>query len=809
MISPRQRQQVLDLWKIFKSSSRSNPLTAAEQITYLIFLKQLEKFDEGRVAAGNPSVYGPLYNCHLEHHPRDKAGKAAQPITIRESATKSRKVSRCDGHETCRWSFIVQSAQAGEVSGTERRPSERRGAKPAAAVVLHNHLLSYVFPWLRALDNTLEQSAVADDWMILAASLMSDASFKFQSKEQAALRSAVKIVDGLFGKSPGEKDKNPGHIFENLLGEIGSHGDTGKVTTPRHIARFVVELLKPEPGQKVIDPAAGVGAFLISATEYVAAKDTDPSLLVREWDGTPSRVDGRSLTPKKRQPGKSLKGLDHDRTMLRILWMNLELRGVKNAGLVAGDSLSDALPPTESNSHDIVLLRTPLSPVMVEPSGLSKRRFVQNPRIKDALGKSEVLFTWLALDLLKAGGRACVIVPDTLLYGSSGATRELRRALLFENKLEAVISLPVEVFQPALSVKSSVLLFEKQEGALEPGDQPRSNRVWFYEVAADGYTLDAKREPKPEPNDLWDALAKWPQRVVNSKDYHQPKLDRVRWFTKEADEVVKQVREEQRGAIAELYRRYLYNSTQRDRELPPSYDRMLGRHGDEGLGGRFSGASTHVLDETFQAAMDQMLEQGQDSVARRELIGLMNEGRAWAYDLMQNNQYRFGHLLGGPGGSVLEMLSDWKGPVENIVREFAGLDGYYITKLSGQLNVQPDFLQETKSWSAPVRSFVRRDDWTSPDGSVQGNHDGEGKIRAEFLADPHIYNKDGTVKPEYLSLGCIEANELDLTAGRYKPTAWAERPKESPVEIIHELRDLERKINERLGGLLKMVEGRK
>jgi type I restriction enzyme M protein len=139
-----------------------------------------------------------------------------------------------------------------------------------------------------------------------------------------------------------------------------------------------------------------------------------------------------------------------------------------------------------------------------------------------------LLFVWLILDLLKPGGRAAVIVPEGVLFGSTGAHRELRRQLLFEHKLEAVISLPAGVFQPYTGVKTSILIFKKLGGKLKRGKAPRTESVWFYEVAADGYTLDAKRNDKPEPNDLWDALRKWKSKEVDNA-YYQPRIYDSRW----------------------------------------------------------------------------------------------------------------------------------------------------------------------------------------------------------------------------------------------------------------------------------------
>ena len=198
--------------------------------------------------------------------------------------------------------------------------------------------------------------------------------------------------------------------------------------------------------------------------------------------------------------------------MVRIAWMNLLLHGLESPAVSQLDGLSKRMSGDESRNHDHVLANPPFTGSMDEADLSDNRDRVPYERNKPITTKSELLYVWLILDLLEVGGRAAVIVPDGVLFGNTKAHRALRRQVLFENSLEAVVSLPANVFQPYSGVKTSILVFQKAqtpETAPAKGDEPRTRDVWFYEVVEEAYSLDQKRKPRlGQDNDLFDALEK-------------------------------------------------------------------------------------------------------------------------------------------------------------------------------------------------------------------------------------------------------------------------------------------------------------
>ncbi len=298
----------------------------------------------------------------------------------------------------------------------------------------------------------------------------------------------------------------------------------------------MVELVNPTPEDRIVDPAAGTGGFLFASIQHLlkeAMLREAPEDLRLEWDGTPHRL----VVSNSDQwlHAEQFTGYDNDRTMVRIGWMNMILHGIENPRIERRDSLGKGLDESESECYTVVLANPPFTG-NVDTKDLHERRFLQRGGKKALTNKSELLFLALFLDLLEPGGRAAVIVPEGVLFGSTIAHRELRRRLLFEHDLKAVISLPAGVFQPYTGVKTSILYFHKHRAnndpKFSPGDAPYTQQVLFYEVLDDGYSLDAKRTELNQPGDLPDALHKIEQRST-ATDYVRPRtyLDRWRGWT--------------------------------------------------------------------------------------------------------------------------------------------------------------------------------------------------------------------------------------------------------------------------------------
>lgn len=821
MLSPQLRSQVNGLWDMFWSSGMTNPLTAIEQITYLIFLKRLEGLDDERVKQGKSSLFGPRANCSLPHSP-DEKGQATN--------------DKCQGHETCKWSYLSQFPD-------------------------HNHLSQYVFPWLRQLDTTIEMmgNGVAESQKA-AAGRLEDAYFQLPPEKANTLKTAVGMVDRLFA-SVGKRGANAdlmGDIFEHLLSEISTSGKNGQFRTPRHIIRFLVELLDPKPGQRVVDPAAGSGGFLINTIQHLLVQASDSESVVYEWDGTPHRYTG-GIGTEQSLAGRNFVGYDNDRTMVRIGWMNLILHGIENPEIVLRDALGPKL--TDKADYSLALANPPFTG-SIDEEDLHERFLVAGKKNKVALtNKTELLFVWLLLDLLETGGRAAVIIPEGVLFGSTGAHRELRRQLLFEHELEAVISLPGGVFQPYTGVKTSVLIFQKVGQKHKREEMPRTKRVWFYEVEADGYSLDAKRNGQPTgDNDLWDALHKFRNRETlgESEEYFQPEVYQARWRTVDSslieaypelapeegqvrgiselwgdlpenlDDATKAVTDSVAPVLEELLA--IHYSQVRDtgdakRGKKPSEKTMLTTAKKElraGLIGA-NGVAKNVLERGDGGAEHgwDALRKALDDLEAQLLLTESEDQDAFVLPAFLTEKLEKYNSSSPATTTLFDVPATDQAPTftkelmrqaaqRSVVTAYMKLDGYNVQLLRSRTvapSQKPD-KKKVRSWWVDVRVWARHDEWTNKEETVTGSHDKTtGNLRPEFLADDRIYNPDGTVKSVYLEPGCIEADELNVSAGRYRPLNLDTEEYAPPAEIIKVLQAMEGQIQEKLKRLLEMVEG--
>jgi type I restriction enzyme M protein len=823
MLSPRLRQDIFELWTMFWSSGMTNPLTAIEQITYLLFLKRLEQLDEKRTQGRHvSSIYGRRANCELPHHPDDdKDIDLTLPAGVDERAYVG-----CKGHGTCRWRYIVQCL-------TVPDPATERDITP------HDHLSQYVFPWLRVLEKTLKMRGNGENGgngLEATASRMEDAYFQLPREKTATLQRAIKTIDGLFPHVDSSDDLM-GDIFEYLLSEIETSGKNGQFRTPRHIIRLMVDLVNPDWNETVADPAAGTGGFLINTIQHVLKRYTDPITVRLEWDGTPHRANGAGIPLADYPLSSQFTGYDNDRTMVRIGWMNLILHRLDDPHMILQDTLGKGFG--EVNGYDVVLANPPFTGT-VDKDDLSER-------FRDlSTNKSELLFVLLILNLLKAGGRAAVIVPEGVLFGSTNAHKELRRRLLLDNILDGVISLPAGVFQPYTGVKTSILVFHKVDQRCRAGTEPQTKEVWFYEIAADGYTLDARRNPRPEPNDLWDAIEKWRRKDAGGRDYYQPEIYTERWravdektirifsesvpaIGREADHVLgihelfrelpsnpdvatQQVIERQQPHMVAIY----YEALDAAEQYASGYPRT-----QKWLKALLDGAVREV-DRLFDTARRDLLERGKDlpEYGRKAIEKPLSETQKMIVDeipirverVLKATNTLFMQPMIAEGErerdeAIAAITVPMKGRVEAIVREFAKLDGYNIQLRSWDVSKKQE-LVESKSWLVPVRVFRRDNNWVSRDGKFKGSHDEQGQLRPQYVTDHRLYEADGTVKKEHLdpNTDCIEKNDFNLSAGRYKPFTIATVEYEPPAKIIRELQGLEEQIQEGLDRLLAMVE---
>jgi type I restriction enzyme M protein len=303
----------------------------------------------------------------------------------------------------------------------------------------------------------------------------------------------------------GQNQDVQGDLYEYLLGKLNTAGTNGQFRTPRHVIRMMVKMLDPRPGERVCDPAAGTCGFLVNAWQHLLETHTDPRDLTLDEEGWPHGLTGSRLERKEWDfaQTRAFTGYDNDSgmTMLRIGSMNLMLHGLTSPRFHYTDTLSKGF--NEERAYDIVLANPPFKGAIDDAD--------VNPSLPAKCKKTEILFLHLFLRLLENGGRAAVIVPDGVLFGSSNAHAEIRKQLIEENRLDGVVSMPSGVFRPYAGVSTAVLLFTKAAA---------TERIWFYDMEHDGFSLDDKRQRVPE-NDIPDLLACWQHR-------HDPKFQKQR-----------------------------------------------------------------------------------------------------------------------------------------------------------------------------------------------------------------------------------------------------------------------------------------
>jgi type I restriction enzyme M protein len=339
------------------------------------------------------------------------------------------------------------------------------------------------------------------------AEYMSDAQLLIV--KPSLLVSAVNMIDAL----PLTEGDTKGDLYEYLLSKLTTAGINGQFRTPRHIIRLMVDLVEPKPNEVVGDPACGTAGFLVGVMQHLLEKYTSPEGVIVHDDGQKT-YSGDLLEPYRHHIQTSLfHGYDFDTTMLRIAAMNLMLHGVESPDIHYQDTLSnsfpDRFPGRAADGFDVILANPPFKGSLdesdVHPSLTGKVK----------TKKTELLFVALILRMLKLGGRAACIVPDGVLFGSSNAHLALRKLLVMENQLEAVISMPSGVFKPYAGVSTAVLVFTKGG---------KTDRVWFYKMEADGFSLDDKRDKIGDGlGDLPDIRKHWFAREKTKNNNRQAK----------------------------------------------------------------------------------------------------------------------------------------------------------------------------------------------------------------------------------------------------------------------------------------------
>ena len=425
MITGELKNKIDSLWDIFAAGGLVNPLDVIEQITYLMFIRDLDDMDNLR--AKESAMLGlPFRSIFTE------------TVTIGERTIEGARL---------KWSAFREL--------------------PAGA--MYSLMQEWVFPFIKTLHSD-KNSAYSR--------YMGDAIFKLPTP--LLLSKVVDALDGIYDMMEKiHETDTKGDVYEYLLSKIAQSGLNGQFRTPRHIIRMMVDMMQPKPTDVICDPACGTSGFLVAAGEYLKENHKQEIFFNR--------------ANKDHYMNHMFFGYDMDRTMLRIGAMNMMTHGIDNPFIEYRDSLSDQ--NTDKDVYSLILANPPFK-------GSLDYDTVSADLLKTCkTKKTELLFLALFLRMLRVGGRCACIVPDGVLFGSSTAHKAIRRAIIEENRLEAVISMPSGVFKPYAGVSTAILVFTKT-------NHGGTDNVWFYDMKADGFSLDDKRSPVSE-NDIPDIVARF------------------------------------------------------------------------------------------------------------------------------------------------------------------------------------------------------------------------------------------------------------------------------------------------------------
>lgn len=476
--NPELKSQIDQLWNKFWSGGISNPLTAIEQITYLLFMKRLDELDQKKQA--DAEFTGEKYTSRFK-------GKWIPPEYRSQEDPKKFAIDK----STLRWSEF----------------------KRMSADDMLTHVQSKVFPFLKDMNGEVSKFTHH----------MKNAVFIIP--KPTLLVEAVKTIDEIFeimerdSQEKGQAFQDiQGDVYEMLLSEIASAGKNGQFRTPRHIIKLMAELVQPQLGHRIVDPACGTAGFLLGSYQFIVtqlALKAGTKGLQPDEDGFVRTSVAAGLTDKAQKIlSETLIGFDIDSTMVRLGLMNLMMHGIAEPMIDYKDTLSKSF--NEEGEYDIVMANPPFT------GSIDKGDINENLIIDTT--KSELLFVANIYRLLKKGGTACVIVPQGVLFGSGNAFKSLRQLLVDRCELKAVIAMPSGVFKPYAGVSTAILLFTKVYNPDEKFTKPATQHVWFYNMESDGYSLDDKRKKESGFGDLQEIVtlfkARKPKAESDRKQKH-------------------------------------------------------------------------------------------------------------------------------------------------------------------------------------------------------------------------------------------------------------------------------------------------
>ncbi len=425
MITGELKSKIDGLWEVFWTGGLTNPLDVIEQMTYLMFIRDMDDAD----------------NLHAKE--AAMLDLPYQSVFAKEVQIGDRTI---DGSQL-KWSVFHDF------------PADR----------MYAVMQEWVFPFIKNLHGDKDSAY---------SKYMGDAIFKIPTP--LMLDKIVTAMDEIYAQMAQIQGSDTrGDVYEYLLAKIATAGVNGQFRTPRHIIRMMVELMNPTADEVICDPSAGTSGFLVAAGEYLKQHRKEEIFFDRQ--------------KKDHYMNKMFHGFDMDRTMLRIGAMNMMTHGIENPHIEYRDSLSDQNP--DHDMYTLILANPPFK-------GSLDAEIVSADLLKVCkTKKTELLFLTLFVRMLKVGGRCACIVPDGVLFGSSTAHKAIRKEIVENQRLEAVISMPSGVFKPYAGVSTAILIFTKT-------GHGGTDKVWFYDMKADGFSLDDKRSPVSD-NDIPDIIERF------------------------------------------------------------------------------------------------------------------------------------------------------------------------------------------------------------------------------------------------------------------------------------------------------------
>jgi type I restriction enzyme M protein len=413
------------------------------------------------------------------------AGGIANPLSVIEQLTYLLFIKRLDELHTLKESKANRLKEPIEdpIYGLDQDELRWSRFKQTAPEVMFDTVKDRVFPFIKALGNGNGDGDPEDSTY---SHHMKDAIFMFPTP-----RLLASVVDQLDSIDMADRDTK-GDLYEYMLGKIASAGQNGQFRTPRHIIKLMVEMMAPTPKDTICDPACGTAGFLIAASEFLVDHHSNEIYKTEE--------------SRRRFNEGTFHGYDFDTTMLRIGSMNMLLHGVENPDIRWKDSLAQA-DEDDAERYSLILANPPFAGSLDYES--TAKDLLQIVKTK----KTELLFLAQFLRILSVGGRAAVIVPDGVLFGSSKAHKAIRKILVEDQKLDAVVSMPSGVFKPYAGVSTAILFFTKTNSG-------GTDSVWFYDMRADGLSLDDKRNELLPPEKLGPA----PEQVLSEEDHEKNNL---------------------------------------------------------------------------------------------------------------------------------------------------------------------------------------------------------------------------------------------------------------------------------------------